>query len=303
MVEPRHDGHVAAFPLPVNLLDSVHGDRSPSRDAWLAALPAVVAEFADRWSLRLGPPYQPGGRCAWVAPARDRAGHDLVLKVAWQHDEALHEADGLRAWAGRGAVLVHDSAVTDATSVLLLERCQPGGTLADALPEPDQDQIVAGLLRRLWQAPADGYQFRPLQAMCDAWAAQLRDRAAVAPGVLDPGLARAGVEVLCTLPATADQQALLCTDLHAGNILAAQRLPWLVIDPKPYLGDPTYDPVQHLLNCDRLTSDPVELAHRMADLLDLDTDRLVAWLFARCVQESLDHPKLQDVAARLGHRL
>jgi streptomycin 6-kinase len=96
---------------------------------------------------------------------------------------------------------------------------------------------------------------------------------------------------------------LLCTDLHAGNILNAQRQPWLVIDPKPYPGDPTDDPVQHLLNCDSLTSDPVGLAHRMADLLDLDPDRLVAWLFARCVQESLDHPELQDIAARLGHRL
>jgi streptomycin 6-kinase len=122
VVASRHDKSVAAFPLPANLLDSVHSDRSPARNAWLAALPAVVAEFADRWSLRLGRPYQPGGRCAWVGPSRDRAGRDVVLKVAWRHDEALHEADGLRAWAGRGAVQLHDSAVTDATSVLLLEK-------------------------------------------------------------------------------------------------------------------------------------------------------------------------------------
>jgi streptomycin 6-kinase len=261
----------------------------------------MVAEFADRWSLEVGLPYQPGGRCAWVAPARDRAGRDLALKVAWQHDEALDEADGLRAWAGNGTVILHNSATVASTSILLLERCHPGTPLGGALPEPEQDEIVAGLLRRLWQAPAGGHPFRPLQIMCDAWVAQFRQRLADAPGALDPGLARAGIEMFRTLPATADRQVLLCTDLHAGNILAAQREVWLAIDPKPYLGDPTYDPLQHMLNCEhRLLTDPVGLAHRMADLLDLDSDRLVSWLFARCVQESVDQPALRNVAIRLA---
>ena len=35
---------------------------------------ATVAELADRWSLRLGEPYQPGGLASWVAPASDAAG-------------------------------------------------------------------------------------------------------------------------------------------------------------------------------------------------------------------------------------
>ena len=74
----------------------------------------------------------------------------------------------------------------------------------------------------------------------------------------------------------------------------------MVIDPKPYLGDPAYDGVQHLLNCDRLTVDPVGLAGRMAGLLGVDRDRLVAWLFARCVLESLDEPDLRAVAVRLA---
>ena len=55
------------------------------------------------------------------------------------------------------------------------------------------------------------------------------------------------------------------------NVLAAQREAWLVIDPKPYVGDPTYDALQHLLNCDRrLHADPHALARRIADLLGLD---------------------------------
>ncbi len=99
-------------------------------------------------------------------------------------------------------------------------------------------------------------------------------------------------------PATA---ALLCTDLHAGNVLAAEREPWLVIDPKPFVGDPAYDTVQHMLNCDgRLASDPAGLAARMAALLDLDCDRVRLWLLARCVQESLLDVTLREPARRLG---
>jgi streptomycin 6-kinase len=199
-------------------------------------------------------------------------------------------------------VRVHDSAAFASTSALLLERCHPGIALGQVLPEPEQDEVVAALLQRLWSAPADGYPFRRLQVMCDAWAAEFEDRLSASVW-LDPGLARAGIELFRSLPATAERQVLLCTDLHAGNVLAAQREPWLAIDPKPYVGDPTYDVLQHLLNCEeRLVVDPAGLAMRLADLLGLDSDRLIAWLFARCVQESIDQPVLAEVAARIAPR-
>jgi streptomycin 6-kinase len=102
------------------------------------------------------------------------------------------------------------------------------------------------------------------------------------------------------LPAEADRAVLPVTDLHAGNVLAAQREPWLVIDPKPYVGDPAYDAVQHLLNCaERLHADPTGLADRMAGLLEVDPVRLRRWLFARCVLETPGVPALTDVARRI----
>ena len=99
-----------------------------------------------------------------------------------------------------------------------------------------------------------------------------------------------GSGLLRELPTDSTDSVVLCTDLHADNVLAARRETWLVIDPKPYTGDRTYDAVQHLLNCDRLLHDPTRLAHRMSHLLDLDATRLKLWLFARCAQESLDQP-------------
>ena len=70
-----------------------------------------------------------------------------------------------------------------------------------------------------------------------------------------------------------------------------------MIDPKPHVGDPTYDALEHMLNCDRrLQTDPRALAARIAELLELDVDRLRLWLFARCVVESADWPGLAEVA-------
>lgn len=121
------------------------------------------------------------------------------------------------------------------------------GTPLTGVSAPEQDVVIAGLLHRLWVDPGYGHGFRPLQHMCDQWADEFEQAAAGDLASLDPGLARAGIALFRELPATADRQVPLCTDLHAGNVLAAQREPWLVIDPKPYFGDPAYDVLQHML--------------------------------------------------------
>jgi len=290
---------VHGLELPQNLAAEA---RAEDRDGWLARLGDQVASLASRWSLTLGAPFQPGGATAWVAPARSVDFGDVVLKVAWRHPEAEHEADGLRAWDGDGSVRVYAFEELGDSLALLLERCSPGTPLA-ARPEHEQDIVIAGLLQRLWRAPTLGYAFRPLQQMCDAWADRF-DRT-VSEGVveLEPGLARDGATLFRALPGTSPRNVLLCTDLHAGNVLAAMREPWLVIDPKPYVGDPTYDALQHMLNCDeRLQSDPRGFGRRVAELLELDSERLLLWLFARCVVESADWPGLARVAVELAPR-
>jgi streptomycin 6-kinase len=292
---------MAHLPLPTNLAEAAAGDDNADRRSWIARLPETIADLADRWSLRLGEPYQPGGQCSWVAPASHVAGESLVLKVGWSHSEAANEADALRVWNGGGAVRLHASAIFDHTSALLLERCSPGTPLGVVKPGPEQDLVVAGLLRRLWRTPADSQAFRPLQVMCDDWADEFEEKNERTPVDLDPGLVREGITLFRTLPATAETQVLLCTDLHGENILAAEREPWLVIDPKPYVGDPAYDSLQHMLNCeDRLIADPVGLARRMASLLDLDAERVTLWLFARCIQESVDWQVVREVAPRIA---
>lgn len=231
---------------------------------------------------------------------RGPAGEQVVLKVAWRHPEADHEADGLRWWDGDGAVRLHRAEKGEHTAALLLERCRPGTPLSSR-PPAEQDVVITGLLRRLWGPPGPGHAFRPLQAMCDAWADGYLDRAEAARVDLDPGLSCEAIRLLRTLAASADRQVLLGTDLHAGNVLAAEREPWLAIDPKPYVGDPAYDLLQHLIDGEaRLLDAPHDHPRRLADLAGVDPDRLLLWLFARCVLESPDRPALAEVARRLA---
>ncbi len=314
--------------IPENLARDVDDPASDVRADWLRALPHVVDQLADRWSLSVGEPYRPGGHCSWVAPVTTRSAELLVLKVAWDHEESLDEADGLRVWDGAGAVRLHAEEHFAQTSAMLLERCIPGTRLGDVKPEPEQDLVVAALLQQLWVAPPADHRFRPLELMCEQWARAFEESfegspgaiepaiapgaieppiapgtidPPIAPGTIDPAIAREGIDLFRSLSKTTPQPVLLCTDLHAENVLVAEREPWLAIDPKPYVGDPAYDLVQHMLNCpDRLDDDPRELAHRMAGLTGLEPHRVTAWLFARCVQESLGAPNLARVATRLA---
>ena len=298
----RQTAGVTAIRIPQQLADAVDEDDDPARSEWLAALPQVIEETASDWALQLGEPYLPGGQCAWVAPARNQAGDELALKVGWRHPEAEHEADALRFWDGDGAVRCVATRSLEDTTALLLERCVPGAQLKCSLSEPEQDVVLAGLMRRLWERrPPDDHRFGSLADMCELWAERFELDFDTDRRGLDPGLAREGIATLRELPRAADRSVLLCTDLHAGNVLAARRKPWLVIDPKPFIGDPAYEPVQHMLNCDqRLATDPASLAQRMAELLDLDPERVRRWLFARCAQESLHDLTMREPARKLA---
>jgi streptomycin 6-kinase len=109
---------------------------------------------------------------------------------------------------------------------------------------------------------------------------------------LDAGFTEQGLHVLKELANTAPREVLLATDLHAGNVLRSQREPWLVIDPKPFYGDPAYDATQHLLNCqERLRANPATTIGHFSDLLGVDSERVRLWTFARlaadgAIQES-----------------
>ena len=267
---------------------------------WLRRLPATVTELEARWSLTLSEPFTTDeGSCAWVAPAETADGARVVLKIGMPHFEARDEASGLRFWNGDPAIRLLDEDA--ASGAMLLERCEPGASLR-TVPHTEQDRVIAGLLRRLWRPPSDPHSFRPLSAQLDLWSDEALAREPEWP---DPGLVREGLRLFHHLSRDQPSAVLLATDLHPGNVLRATREPWLVIDPKPFVGDPAYDATQLFLSdrLEQLAGDPVGVIDRFADLVEIESARIRLWLFARLVADpraDWSDPAPFALARRLG---
>ena len=270
------------FSIPASLAFSC--SKSPVRKRWLGDLPRAVAELKHRWALRLGQPFEGDDvSCGWVAPATRIDGTSVVLKLGMPHFERQHEIEGLRLMSGNPTVKLLEA--DDHLNAMLLERCMPGTSLRE-VPEAQQDVVIAGLLKRFWRVPPPNHPFRHLSEMLRYWSEETeRDETRWN----DPGLVREGLRAFEQMGRVSTSDVLLATDLHAGNVLKAEREPWLVVDPKPFLGDKAYDATQHLLNSRaRLRSHPHDTINSFADLLEVDRERVRVWTFARLAAEPRD---------------
>jgi len=207
-----------------------------------------------------------------VAPA----GKDAVLKVQRPHCESEHEAAALELWDGDGAVrlLRHDPEA----HALLIERCVPGTPLS-AVGQDSALDVLIELLPRLWK-PA-GEPFRSLADEAAWWAEYL-------PGQdwsSAPELLEAALEALRELPGTQGEQVLLHQDLHADNVLAAAREPWLAIDPKPLAGERELGiaPIVRSRELGQSRRDVLHRFDRLTAELGLDRERARGWTIAQTV--------------------
>lgn len=301
------DSHDPRFPPGLHVL--AHVAKFRGGHAWAQELPQLVASLERDWRVTAGLPYL-GGSVAWVAPCIDADGGMHVLKVAWPHAEQRNEVLALELWDGRGAIRVerHD----EARSALLLEHTLPGTPLRCAdLPVEEAIESAAAVCRQLWipmaAVPLPGCRLDTLTQRMAGLAELMDERLERLRPAFDPGLVALGRELLIALPAGTGDDRLLHGDLHPGNVVAARRAPWLAIDPKPAIGDPSSDPQAIILQVGapiEAAVDPVaEIRRRygrFARASGLDESRLLAWSLARTVEWvalNLDEGR-PEVAAR-----
>ena len=227
---------------------------------WIDALPRLVSECAHEWSLELEDPIDTPH--SLVIPAGD-----VVLKLnAPSHHEADHEADALDRWAGQGAVQLR--ARDDLRRALLLERCAPGTQLWDS--GVDEADVVVALLPRLQLAINAGHPFTLLAEEADRWAENVPRWYAAAASPYERALLDAALDVYRTVDRSAAW--LVNQDIHGGNILRGSREPWLVIDPKPLVGERELEASGLLRN----TDSPSRWLDVLSDL-GFDRERARGW--------------------------
>ena len=272
----------------------------PDWGGWLDRLPQLVAALLTEWEL-VPDGAATHGFVSLVLPVRTPAGEPAVLKVSFDgDDESEHEALALQTWHGHGAVRLLRA--DPRRRALLLERLH-ARDLADEW-DLEACEVVGRLYGRL-HVPAPP-QLRSVSSYVERWLAALRDLPRNAP--IPRRLVEQATHLGAALVADPAGGRLVHGDLHYANVLAADREPWLVIDPKPMSGDPHYEPAPMLWNrTEELVDAPGGLRegvrrrfHTVVDTAGLDEARARDWVVVRMVLNA--HWAIED-AERAGRPL
>lgn len=243
------------------------------KPSWLEDAKIHADLVANRVGVRLGHPFE-GSNVSLVFPGRREDGSNVVIKVQWPHRESEHEAAALERWDGNGAIrlLEHDPQ----RHTLVLERCHPGEPLssdetADALG------VLIELLPRLWIPAAE--PFRTLDEEAEGWAESMPLQWDEAGRPFGEDLLEAALNALRELSSSQGEQVLVNQDLHGDNVLSAQREPWLVIDPKPLIGEREFGlaPIIRSSELGHSRDHVVGRLDRLSEELALDRTRVAGW--------------------------
>ena len=247
----------------------------PDGSDWLSRLPRLVSECAEVWGLRVGAPYS-GAHVAFVAPVERNDGTQAVLKLyvpdVWENER---EGDALAVWDGRGAVrlLARDRE----RRALLLERCEPGTPLAVITDDDKATGVAVGVLRLLWRPPPAEHPFRLLADDASTWAESFPEAWEKLGQPFERKLVDAAVVAVRELAPTQGKPVLLHQDFHSGNVLRADREPWLAIDPQPLVGEREYDAGSLLRERVGAARQLRRRLDVLAAELELDRERIRGW--------------------------
>jgi streptomycin 6-kinase len=258
--------------------------RGPQWQGWVDGLPALLERQLGHWNLTPdGDPLH--GWASLVVPVRTDADVPAMLKLGFPDPETQHEHLALRKWAGTGAVRLLSA--DPPQRALLLERLHARDL--NELWDVEACEVIAGLYGRL-HVPA----LPQLDRLADAitkYNAELDalPRNAPLPRRL---VEQAQAHSRDLLDDAGAAGVLLHTDLHYDNMLAADREPWLAIDPIPLSGDPHYEVAPLLWNrWEELTGDVRGGVRRRfyaaVEAAGFDEDRARAWVVVRMVHNAM----------------
>jgi streptomycin 6-kinase len=246
-------------------------------------LPRLASDTAAEWDLVVEGSAIHGPRSV-VVPVRTSDGVPAMLKIAAAATVPTREHLALRRWGGngaaqllradphRGALLLERLHDRDLTELWDIEACEVVASLygrlhVPAMPQlPDLSDIVAGWTEDLDTLPRSAPIPRRLVEQAISLGRDLSSDAA-------------------------SGATLVHGDLHYGNVLAADREPWLSISPGPVNGDPHFEVAPMLWNrWDELAGDTRGGIRRrffaLVDAAALSDDRARDWVVVRAVHEA-----------------
>ncbi|MGH2478392.1 MAG: aminoglycoside phosphotransferase family protein [Ktedonobacteraceae bacterium] len=262
-----------------------HGQEKAS--IWLASLPAILADCAERWQLTIFPPFL-NLSYHYAAPAERADGTPVVIKACSPTGEFAEEAEALRLFQNGSMARLLE--VDEEREVLLMERLLPGTLLSSLVPEQDEraTSILAAVMKRIWRPVPAQHSFPTVEG----WGSglkHLRPQYNGGYGPFSPRLVQEAQALFSELSASSPQHMLLHGDLHHENILLAGNT-WRAIDPKGVVGDPGYETGALFYNPFGwivATPNPRKILARrldqLAEELEMDRERIRGWGLAQSV--------------------
>ena len=246
---------------------------------WVDALPRTVENICRHWRLVIKGPVRNGYTGLAIPVQGDE--EECFLKVYWRDSDTDAAPVALKIWNGQGAVKVlkHDPEI----GALLLEKLDPSSSLENvaigvaigiagrllrrlAIPAPNDMRTVSEkavfteqMLPHQWEQFGRPFPRQLLDKVCD-WTRQLGSRS---------------------------DRLMTDYDLHYTDILAGQREPWLMIDPKPIAGDPEYSVAQLLWSrLENIESENgIEYYFRaLVEAAELNNELARRWTIIRCAE-------------------
>src|SRR5437660_1904621 len=205
--------------------------------AWLDRLPSILAACEERWNMTIGAPVE-NLSFNYVASAVLADGTEVILKTGLT-DEFPSQPEALRHFDGHG--MVQMLAYDEHDKAMLMERLKPGTSLRAVEDDEAAISAATAVMCRLWRPLPE--QHYPFPTVSD-WGkdfARVREQYDGGTGPFPAAMFDRAEKLYAELCASMAEPVLLHGDLHQDNILAAEREPWLAVDPKGVIGEPVYE--------------------------------------------------------------
>lgn len=253
---------------------------------WLQSIPAFIAEYEKKWSIRVSPPFPLNYN--YVAPATQKDGSDAVLKIGFPGDtEFQTEMEALAIYNGEGCAKLLE--IDRERSVVLLERIVPGTPLSDVIDDEKAARIIASVIQNIWKPLPPHHTFLPISKWIRA-IPDYKEKYKNFPGPVPMDLVDKAHILFTELIATSEAPILIHGDLHHDNILWSDRDGWRAIDPKGVAAEKAYEAAAMIRNpYERMKSVPnVQNVLRkrimiLSEELRLDPKRIHKWCVAQTV--------------------
>jgi streptomycin 6-kinase len=223
----------------------------------------------------------------YVAPAVRADGTPVVLKVGFPTGEPFEQIEALRIYNGRGITRLLEADA--AQGAMLLERLLPGVPLLQIEDDEQATAIAAQVMLELWQPAPPDHPFPTVADWIDGMQ-RMHEHFGGTSGPFPPKLVGQAERLFAELLASQTEPVLLHGDLHHENILAAQRAPWLALDPKGIVGEPAYEvgallrnPLPQLLQMQNPGRVMARRVDQLAEALGIDRARIRGWGLAQAV--------------------